>query len=1145
MDRLSPDVRKQIVEEELTRLKQENYISTEVYEKVTEAEQQFHADTLEKNEAIRAEQQRARIEKEDGGLVAQAKAEAKTKAEAKPPKVKKQLSAKEMRERNITWLLNLGVILLLIGGLVLATSTWDVMGDWAKTGLIALVSVLFFGLAYITRHVLKIEKTGFAFHVLGSLFLPIVILSAGYFELFGPYFSYAGEGRYLFGAAGSLFILPIYLLLAARLGSRLFIWFSYITISVLASFLIAALYLPADGFYLGIMLFNAVLIVAYTSLRKSERLKLFTNEFSAYIQANLVLSTLLMLLFYEQDVSHGFNLLLTATLYFAMIFVTNHRNYHFVFSVMLVYGVYQFIEFSALHAFGPVLYALLGFIFIAIPLAVGKDFPLKKAFQYTSAVVSGLAFLYISLEGMLLRMEEASFMLLFAYVIISLNVTYLTTVVNRRLFRYLSPVFLSAALYEAVLLGQDSFGYESLHLPMFLAGLTIYLLIGCFVRITFFKQVKTSTRDITSVVMVVSIFAGYVVADWWQTGTMLLLVSLLAVIMDRYENRTSFKSHPVSAWIHALALGFAIIMLYAAFFDHQMVTEPFSAKSFAWSGILMLAAGLLWRTLKRQIFFQSTFYTACGFYAMAIMMALQPETDVVLRTLIVLGGVGVAGLLYRKTNATWAAFVVSGLSLLFYLTVLYAVDVRMTIHAELYQTMQFVTGAVLLLATGAIIGSRDARLKYSFWWTGHLYLPLALLYGLMLYGSDTIWAFALSVVLYGVSVWQAAGEWRIKTFLYASFTTFWMTVLLAMTQLELDHQMPYAFLITSGVIGLFWFVAKGSWPKRIAYFAAPFSMLGILAFIMIYPYDIGVFVVTLVYAAGVLVLLHKQQWHLVHFIPLALIYWAVIEFSEGTDELTLILLASFGPLISVFGYMMYPLIYQDLEETQKTPFFDWYSIVGLMTFISLYSFMGDALWTKLLPGLLISVYVVFQRKRIPDVPSNGIMFAGCLYLVQPYYALLGHLDIPALIEMDLYVLPWVIPAVLLKKVTNKTLATRLQWAILLVVALLLVIDGLDSNTIYDALIIGSLSLISILAGMAYQMKSFFFVGAGVLLLNVFLQTRPYWGNLPWWVYLLIAGSVLIIVASYNEWHKQKTSDGKETVISKFNRNVVQRIKRWE
>lgn len=103
--------------------------------------------------------------------------------------------------------------------------------------------------------------------------------------------------------------------------------------------------------------------------------------------------------------------------------------------------------------------------------------------------------------------------------------------------------------------------------------------------------------------------------------------------------------------------------------------------------------------------------------------------------------------------------------------------------------------------------------------------------------------------------------------------------------------------------------------------------------------------------------------------------------------------------------------------------------------------------------------------------------------------------------------------------------------VLILVSILLVQDGLASSTVYDALILGSLSLISILAGMFLKVKSYFFVGTGVLLLNVLLQTRPYWGNLPWWAYLLIAGSILITVASYNEWHKQKKEKGERTLLN--------------
>src|SRR5699024_3419225 len=408
----------------------------------------------------------------------------------------------------------LGVVLLLIGGLVLATSTWETLANWMKAGLIALVSLLFFGLAVFTMRVLKIEKTAFAFYVLGGLFLPIAILSIGFFELLGPYFSFTGEARYLFGAAGSLIMLPVYLVLADKLSSRLFVWFSYITVTILAGFLLAALYLPIDGFYLGIMLFNAFLLFIYIRLKDNQRIALFMREFVLYIQCSLVLSTLLLLIFYDHEVLYGFNVLLTAVLYFAMIYVTQHKEYSFIFSAMLVYGAYQLIEFSFVDDSSAVVYALLGFVFLTIPKLIDDDHSLKRIFRYTSAIVSACAFLYISMEGIFLRMNEPSFILLLAYILIALNFAVLTNLTKRVLFTYLSPVFLMSAFYEMALFGREWFSYDGLMLPLFVVGLLLYAAFGCLIQLSFFQRTDGSDRGVGVVVMLLAVLADFVIMNW-------------------------------------------------------------------------------------------------------------------------------------------------------------------------------------------------------------------------------------------------------------------------------------------------------------------------------------------------------------------------------------------------------------------------------------------------------------------------------------------------------------------------------------------------------------------------------------------------------------------------------------------------------
>src|SRR5690625_5798574 len=278
MEEFSSQVRQRIVKEELEQLIKEEYITKELSDKVINAHSQYYI-SLAKDRALVTANKGKKIIQNEKPPVKPVIPTQKLKKE------KTKLSPQQIRERNITWILNLGVILLLIGGLVLATSTWDTLSNWMKAGLIGVVSLFFFGLAYFSERVLKIEKTAFAFHVLGSLFLPIVMISIAYFELFGPYFSFAGEGRYLFGAVISLVILPIYFLLSVKLQSRLFVWFSYVTFSVLAGFVIATLHLPIDGFYLGIMLFNVCLVVGYQYFRKKHHNHSFIKEFVPFIQA--------------------------------------------------------------------------------------------------------------------------------------------------------------------------------------------------------------------------------------------------------------------------------------------------------------------------------------------------------------------------------------------------------------------------------------------------------------------------------------------------------------------------------------------------------------------------------------------------------------------------------------------------------------------------------------------------------------------------------------------------------------------------------------------------------------------------------------------------------------------------------------------
>ena len=192
--------RRRIFRNELYKLREEGYLTNEIVDTVAKAHHQYQLDLLN----------------EEGELNLKPKPDSLQSSllpasSPKPAKLKKTRSPEEVRERNITWSLNIGVIFLLIGGLFVATSNWESMTNFMKSGSIAIVSLLFYVMALISKRVLHIDKTAFAFTVLGSLFLPIFILSLGWFGLLGSYLSIAGGGRYVLGMLGSILSLFVYI----------------------------------------------------------------------------------------------------------------------------------------------------------------------------------------------------------------------------------------------------------------------------------------------------------------------------------------------------------------------------------------------------------------------------------------------------------------------------------------------------------------------------------------------------------------------------------------------------------------------------------------------------------------------------------------------------------------------------------------------------------------------------------------------------------------------------------------------------------------------------------------------------------------------------------------------------------------------
>lgn len=1130
--------RRRIFRNELYKLREEGYLTNAIVETVAKAHHQYQLDLLNEEDELTLKHKPDPLQ--SNPLPA---------SSPKPAKVKKTRSPEEVRERNITWSLNIGVIFLLIGGLFVATSNWESMNNFMKSGSIAIVSLLFYVMALISKRVLHIDKTAFAFTVLGSLFLPIFILSLGWFGLLGSYLSIAGGGRYLLGMLGSILSLVVYILFAKNLESRLFVWFSFVSFTLGAAFLLAALHLKVDLFYLGMVLYNALLVVVFQRVKAISFLQLFSKEFIPFIQVNLILSTLFMLFLFDNEVLYSFNLLLTAVIYLSMIYVTGKKEYHFIFTVMLVYGVYQLVENSVLEYTGGIVYALVAFGIVFVPSALDKRFSLDKAFQYTSAVISGLAFIYVSLEGFLLRSGQPSFVLMIAYFIMAANFIYLTNNRSQFLFSYLSSLFLSSGIYEGISLTAIPFEQINLALRLFLTGFILLSVLGILQLIKYVQMIRHAAVEVGLSIMALSMIMAVALLYWWELGVMLILLAVAAYLLHQYQERNLLME--AASWILPSALGLS----FAAFGEEFNVnsftyhSEYGVSISFAAGAVMVLFSSMVWAKLSKQVFARHSMYVSQSLYTLAIFQAfISPINYTWVQPLVMAAGIGMYSYFYKRIGAKWIAYFISISTILCYFSVIHALTEKLAVY-HLVNALAPSVGAILLLLIAGLYRKSNSDLETAFAWVGHLLLPLALVFTWFVHHTDAIFCLILSLASYAASTKLAVKEWKIRIFLYGSFTLLFFVISTGMERLHLPFDERFAFPITSGLMLAMVQFADEKYKKRTTFYLVPFSVIGIGSMLMVYPYGIIPYLLTWLYVLALLIYLHKVKWDIIILVPLVFAFLATIEYmyvSDLTASEKMLVFAIIGMLFIFLGQFLYTKVFVAGKKMLEVKM-DGYTVIAFLFFAFMYFLENQHLWSHALPGMLIAFSLWLQRKRVPAENADFITIAAGTYLLQPYYAIINVIHIPSLWMREVYVLPFILMVIFIRRCLKGKYADvvkAIRWLVLVIVSLILIQDAMSSSTIYDAIILGSLSLLSLVAGMFVQIKSYFFVGAGVLLLNVFLQTRPYWGNMPWWVYLLVSGLILITIASFNEWHKQKVQKGETTFITFLKVTIIDRIRKW-
>ena len=126
-------------------------------------------------------------------------------------------------------------------------------------------------------------------------------------------------------------------------------------------------------------------------------------------------------------------------------------------------------------------------------------------------------------------------------------------------------------------------------------------------------------------------------------------------------------------------------------------------------------------------------------------------------------------------------------------------------------------------------------------------------------------------------------------------------------------------------------------------------------------------------------------------------------------------------------------------------------------YLSIISFADDPLWLKLIPSLLVVYFLYTLINRFTTILEKRIVKTmTVISILLPYYITLLEFDLNQYIETELYTLPFIVLTILLSRNTwknYKKVMTTIQSIVLLIVTCIIVADALNSNTIYDAIIV--------------------------------------------------------------------------------------------
>ncbi len=280
----------------------------------------------------------------------------------------------------------------------------------------------------------------------------------------------------------------------------------------------------------------------------------------------------------------------------------------------------------------------------------------------------------------------------------------------------------------------------------------------------------------------------------------------------------------------------------------------------------------------------------------------------------------------------------------------------------------------------------------------------------------------------------------------------------------------------------------------------------------------GIFILAALIGAAYMVYQHFAGLSKWSFLPVIQIYVLMFEYDPPIWAFVCAFIVS-----TILGFVLHRFL--EGTSANRTWVDDWINISGIIPLIEIINKRDDGV--RCMGILLLAVFVLsFYRRYDDNRDSNknrAVLTASSLIVLFAWFTQ------PWLYISSEWEIEWRITGIMLAAVFNMIVVYRsgtderpgwVTYIIACICSLVQLISAIETYELTDALFLGIIMVGVIIWSYLARKKQWFIMAVVTLALLLISSTRELWLSIAWWVYLLIAGSILIGIATANEYNKR-------------------------